>query len=79
METSILKKFTMFAFNYPPLFCLKIWGDQSPHLANHFNDKFNDCHSRFGATGAMISFYNGLDATNAKIFENYLMNEYDAE
>ena len=79
METSILKKFTMFALNYHPMFCLKIWGDESPHLANHFNDKFNDYHYRHGAYGAMVAFYNNLDGSNAKIFENYLMNEYDAE
>ena len=78
METSILKTFTMFAFNYPPLFCLKIWKD-NPYMANHLNGKFNDYHERHGASGAMISFYNSLDGTNSKIFENYLINEYDAE
>ena len=48
-------------------------------MANHLNGKFNDYHERHGAAGAMISFYNNLDGTNSTIFENYLMNEYDAQ
>lgn len=76
MEQSILHKFAKFAFNYPPLFTLKIW--DSPHLANHFNEKFNDYYDRYGALGAMTAFYNSLDPSNAQIFENYLINEYDA-
>ena len=77
MKAEILDQFVKFAFNYPPLFCLKIWKD-SPHMANHLNSKFNDYHDRYGATGAMTAFYNGLDGTNAEIFVNYLMNEYNA-
>ena len=77
MENSIISKFADFALNYHPLFCLKIWGDQSPHLANHFNDKFNECHDRYGAYGAMLAFYKSLDVSNTKIFENYLVNEYN--
>ena len=74
---SILHSFTKFAFNYPPLFCLKIWKD-SPHMANHLNEKFNDMYDRHGALGAMTAFYNSLDGTNAQIFENYLINDYVA-
>lgn len=76
MEKEVLTKFVKFAFNYPPLFTLKIWS--SPHLANHFNEKFNDYYDRYGSVGAMTAFYNSLDGTNAEIFVNYLMNEYDA-
>lgn len=74
----MLRKFTKFAMNYPPLFCLRIW-HKSPHMANHLNGKFNDFYDAHGASGAMTVFYNSLDAANAEIFENYLMNEYDAE
>ena len=76
MNTEILGKFTKFAFNYPPLFCLKIWKD-SPHMANHLNEKFNDYYDRYGAAGAMVAFYNALDGTNSQIFETYLINEYN--
>lgn len=77
MNTEILEQFAKFAFNYPPLFCLKIWKD-NPYMANHLNGKFNDCYDRFGALGAMVSFYSQLDKTNSDIFTNYLMNEYAA-
>lgn len=76
MEQSILSKFVKFAFNYPPLFCLKIWSD-NPHIANHLNGKFNDYYDAHGSVGAMTALYNSLDTTNAKIFENYLTNKYN--
>jgi hypothetical protein len=76
MNTEILHKFTKFAFNYPPLFCLKIWS-ASPHMANHLNEKFNDLHVRYGGLGAMTAFYNALDGSNSEIFVNYLINEYE--
>lgn len=47
-------------------------------MANHLNGKFNDMYDRYGSVGAMTAFYNSLDGTNAEIFVNYLMNEYDA-
>lgn len=77
MNKEILNQFVKFSFNYPSLFCLKAWKD-SPHMANHLNSKFNDCYDRYGSVGAMTAFYNSLDGTNAEIFVNYLMNEYDA-
>ena len=77
MNTEVLSKFVKFAFNYPPLFCLKIWND-NPHMANHLNGKFNDYYDRHGPTGAMTAFYNSLDSTNSEIFANYLINEYAA-
>lgn len=77
MNKEILNQFVKFAFNYPPLFCLKIW-KESPHMANHLNSKFNDYYDRYGSTGAMTAFYNSLDGTNAEIFVNYLINEYEA-
>ena len=77
MNKEILNQFVKFSFNYPSLFCLKAWKD-SPHMANHLNSKFNDYYDRYGSVGAMTAFYNSLDDTNAEIFVNYLMNEYDA-
>jgi spore coat polysaccharide biosynthesis protein SpsF (cytidylyltransferase family) len=74
---NILDRFTLFAFNYPATFCLKIWAD-NPLMANHLNDKFNECLERYGASGAMVYFYRSLDGANRQIFENYLINEYDA-
>jgi len=75
---NILDKFTLFAFNYTPIFCLKIWGD-NPWMANHLNEKFNELYDRHGASGVMVAFYRSLDAENRKIFENYLINEYNGE
>ena len=77
MNTEVLNQFVKFAFNYTPLFCLKIWKD-NPHMANHFNEKFNFFHEQYGATGAMIALYSSLDGTNSQIFLNYLMNEYES-
>ena len=75
-NTSPIHKFVYFSQNYPNDWINMIWKDKKI-MADHLTSKFNSIHKRYGASAAMVRFYLELDDENEKIFENWIINNYN--
>lgn len=74
---SDMKKFVMFAFNYPPFWIQDIWGrPDSKNSVEHMRDKFRKALGKYGEVGAMCGFYMDLDSENRSLLEEYIREHY---
>ena len=74
--TDIVKRFTMFTFNFPSGFIGMVWSDE-PRMAEHLNNKFiNISDNSFVSSGDFMRWFVELDGGNQSklitwIDENY--------
>ncbi len=71
--SSDVKKAILFGFNFPPDFINVVWAD-SPALADHLNQKFEQILSKNDSSSAFFKFYLELDNDNQQMMDEYIKN-----
>lgn len=72
----VIKKWTMFGFNYPHDFVKKVFGDEGEMMVNHLQSKFEGYYESYGSAGAFFIFWSELDGKHKEKLECWVMDNY---
>lgn len=73
---SPMKKYVMFAYNFPHDFIEKVWVDDQ-NMVNHLKSKFSGFYDKYGSRAVMNAFFVELGGGNQKKLEDWIMTNYN--